>query len=63
MGEMEKRHVLAALERSKGNRTQAAKMLDISIRTLRNKLHEYNMQSQGDPAEEAEEAGSEQPSS
>src|SRR5678816_1551912 len=62
MGEMEKRHVLAALERSKGNRTQAAKMLDISIRTLRNKLHEYNMQSQGDAAEEAEEAGSEQAS-
>jgi DNA-binding NtrC family response regulator len=62
MGEMEKRHVLAALERSKGNRTQAAKMLDISIRTLRNKLHEYNMQNQGDAAEEAEEAGSEQAS-
>src|SRR5687768_9306684 len=62
MGEMEKRHVLAALERSKGNRTQAAKMLDISIRTLRNKLHEYNMQSQSDAAEEAEEAGSEQAS-
>jgi len=61
MSEMEKRHVLAALERSKGNRTQAAKMLDISIRTLRNKLHEYNMQSQGDAAEEADEAGSEQP--
>ncbi|MCI0744193.1 MAG: sigma-54 dependent transcriptional regulator, partial [Verrucomicrobia subdivision 3 bacterium] len=47
MSEMEKHHVLAALERSKGNRTQAAKMLDISIRTLRNKLHEYNVQSQG----------------
>ena len=56
MGEMEKRHVLAALERSKGNRTQAAKMLDISIRTLRNKLHEYNMQSQGDAAEEVDDA-------
>jgi DNA-binding NtrC family response regulator len=63
MSEMEKRHVLAALERSKGNRTQAAKMLDISIRTLRNKLHEYNMQNQGDAAEEADEAGSEQPTS
>jgi DNA-binding NtrC family response regulator len=56
MGEMEKRHVLAALERSKGNRTQAAKMLDISIRTLRNKLHEYNMQNQSDAAEDAEDA-------
>ena len=59
MAEMEKLHVLAALERSKGNRTQAAKMLDISIRTLRNKLHEYKVESQGD-AEEAEEPASEQ---
>jgi DNA-binding NtrC family response regulator len=59
MAEMEKCHVLAALERSKGNRTQAAKMLDISIRTLRNKLHEYKVESQGD-AEEAEEPTSEQ---
>ena len=32
----------AALDRCKGNRTHAAKMLDVSIRTLRNKLHEYN---------------------
>ena len=59
MADMEKLHVLAALERSKGNRTQAAKMLDISIRTLRNKLHEYKVESQGD-AEEAEEPASEQ---
>jgi DNA-binding NtrC family response regulator len=42
LAEMEKRHILAALERCKGNRTHAAKLLDISIRTLRNKLHEYN---------------------
>ena len=43
---LEKQHILAALGRCKGNRTHAAKMLEISIRTLRNKLHEYN----GDPA-------------
>jgi DNA-binding NtrC family response regulator len=42
LSEMEKRHILAALERCNGNRTHAARMLDISIRTLRNKLHEYN---------------------
>jgi DNA-binding protein Fis len=30
------------LDRCKGNRTHAAKMLNVSIRTLRNKLHEYN---------------------
>jgi DNA-binding NtrC family response regulator len=42
LAEMEKRHILAALQRSNGNRTHAAKTLDISIRTLRNKLNEYN---------------------
>jgi DNA-binding NtrC family response regulator len=42
LSEMEKRHILAALERCNGNRTHAARLLDISIRTLRNKLHEYN---------------------
>ncbi len=46
LAELEKQHILAALDRCKGNRTHAAKMLEISIRTLRNKLHEYN----GDPA-------------
>jgi DNA-binding NtrC family response regulator len=42
LAEIEKRHILAALEQCKGNRTHAAKLLDVSIRTLRNKLHEYN---------------------
>jgi transcriptional regulator with PAS, ATPase and Fis domain len=42
LGELEKQHIFAALDRCKGNRTHAAKMLDVSIRTLRNKLHEYN---------------------
>jgi DNA-binding NtrC family response regulator len=40
--DMEKQHILAALEKCKGNRTHAAKMLDISVRTLRNKLNEYS---------------------
>jgi DNA-binding NtrC family response regulator len=48
LGEMEKRHILSALERSRGNRTHAAKILGISIRTLRNKLNEYNYK--GNPA-------------
>ena len=42
LAELEKQHILHAMERSQANRTLAAKMLDISIRTLRNKLHEYN---------------------
>jgi len=39
--EMEKRAILNALQQTNGNRTQAAEMLQISIRTLRNKLAEY----------------------
>jgi len=42
LAEFEKRHILAALNHCRGNRTHAAKLLDVSIRTLRNKLHEYN---------------------
>jgi DNA-binding NtrC family response regulator len=38
---MEKSLILKALEKTSGNRTYAAKILGISIRTLRNKLHEY----------------------
>jgi DNA-binding NtrC family response regulator len=39
--ELEKRHIFQALERCRNNRTQAAKILGISVRTLRNKLNEY----------------------
>ncbi len=39
--EIERQHILNALEACQQNRTQAAKMLDINIRTLRNKLNEY----------------------
>jgi DNA-binding NtrC family response regulator len=39
--EMEKNLIFKALEETNGNRTHAAKMLGISIRTLRNKLNEY----------------------
>ncbi|MCP5503646.1 MAG: sigma-54-dependent Fis family transcriptional regulator [Chlamydiales bacterium] len=40
--ELEKKHILKMLDHFDGNRTQAAKALGISIRTLRNKLNEYN---------------------
>lgn len=42
LADLEKEHILAALKQCKGNRTHAAKLLGISIRTLRNKLNEYN---------------------
>jgi DNA-binding NtrC family response regulator len=48
LSEVEKHHILAALKKCKGNRTHAAKMLSISIRTLRNKLNEYNLKGSND---------------
>ena len=42
LAEIEKQHIFDALNHCSGNRTHAAKLLDVSIRTLRNKLHEYN---------------------
>ena len=39
--EMEKRMIMRALSDHNENRTHAAKVLGISVRTLRNKLHEY----------------------
>ena len=57
--EMEKRCILAALDKTGGNRTHAANLLKISIRTLRNKLHQYRIDSAADaesgPASEAAE--------
>jgi two-component system response regulator AtoC len=41
--ELEKSHILATLDRLGGNRTQAAHVLGISVRTLRNKLKEYQI--------------------
>jgi DNA-binding NtrC family response regulator len=41
IAELEKQAICAALQQTGGNRTQAASMLGISIRTLRNKLQEY----------------------
>ena len=52
LAELEKQHILGMVKHCKGNRTHAAKLLGLSIRTLRNKLHEYK----GEPVEETEEA-------
>jgi DNA-binding NtrC family response regulator len=41
IAELEKQAIKAALVQTAGNRTKAADMLGISIRTLRNKLQEY----------------------
>jgi DNA-binding NtrC family response regulator len=39
--EMERKAIFNTLNRTNGNRTHAAEILGISVRTLRNKLHEY----------------------
>jgi DNA-binding NtrC family response regulator len=44
LNELEKQHILEALTQCKNNRTHAARILDISVRTLRNKLNEYRME-------------------
>ncbi|BCJ88268.1 sigma-54-dependent transcriptional regulator [Effusibacillus dendaii] len=41
--ELEKQHILRVLNACKGNKTQAAKILDISVRNLYRKLEEYGM--------------------
>jgi DNA-binding NtrC family response regulator len=41
--ELERKAIGLALEETSGNRTHAAKMLGISVRTLRNKLNEYKV--------------------
>lgn len=48
VGEMERALILKTLESCRGNRTQAAKLLGISVRTMRNKLKEYGAAVGGD---------------
>ncbi|MHC4494074.1 MAG: sigma-54-dependent transcriptional regulator [Planctomycetota bacterium] len=43
MDEIERRAILGALEKTGGNRTQAAEILGIGLRTLQRKLKEYRM--------------------
>jgi DNA-binding NtrC family response regulator len=48
MDEIERRAILQALERTGGNRTQAAEMLGIGLRTLQRKLKEYRISGRAD---------------
>ncbi len=55
LDQLEKRAILAALQSTGGNRTRTAELLNISIRTLRNKIQEYR--ASGDFVEDALIAG------
>lgn len=55
--DMEKLMILARLDDTGQNRTRAAHTLDISVRTLRNKLHEYNVMRPRKPSRAAEPVG------
>lgn len=41
--EMERRMILKTLRRTGGNRTRAAQLLGVSVRTIRNKLNQYDL--------------------
>jgi len=43
LAQMEKLHIIEALKLHKGNKTRAAVSLGVTIKTLYNKLHEYEL--------------------
>jgi len=47
ISEMEKLMILGRLKDNNDNRTRSAESLDISVRTLRNKLNEYSVPKKG----------------
>jgi DNA-binding NtrC family response regulator len=60
LADLEKQHIFIAMDKTDGNRTHAAKLLGISVRTLRNKLNEYGVPAKysdaGDAHDSAEPA-------
>jgi len=41
LAEVERAHILGTLAHCNGNRTRSAKLLNISVRCLRNRIHQY----------------------
>lgn len=48
--EVERRMILQTLDQTGGNRTRAAELLGVSVRTIRNKLHQYGIAVAGSEA-------------
>ncbi len=49
--EMEKSLIYKTLDNAQGNKTKASRILGISVRTMRNKLHEYGLEGKWDDQE------------
>ena len=49
MEEIEREHILQALKATGGNRTKAAELLAINVRTLRNKIRQYKIDGESVP--------------
>ncbi|WP_437731212.1 sigma-54-dependent transcriptional regulator [Sorangium sp. So ce1335] len=54
MAEIERYAILSTLEATNGSTTRAAELLDISIRTIQYRLHEYGMSAKSKKAQTAE---------
>jgi DNA-binding NtrC family response regulator len=50
VGEIERELVLQTLARCNGNRTRAARVLGVSVRTMRNKIRQYSAEGIDVPA-------------
>jgi DNA-binding protein Fis len=48
---MEKTLIYKTLDKAHGNKTKASRILGISVRTMRNKLHEYGLEGKWDDQE------------
>jgi two-component system response regulator PilR (NtrC family) len=54
VGEVERRLILQALERSAGVRTQAARLLGVTLRSLRYRLQKHALAEAGDESADSE---------
>jgi len=59
LGDVEKRLIFLALKKTAGNRNEAANLIGINVRTLRNKLKEYQGASSSDDESELDEQSQE----